>query len=71
MQCSKSDYFFRVVLVGDSAVGKTSIFTSYRKFYGDQTVPTEWFEATIDRNGKVVRLRICDTQGNSLLFFVF
>lgn len=64
MQCSKSDYFFRVVLVGDSAVGKTSIFTAYRKqFYRDQTVPTECFEATIDRNGQMVRLRICDTQG--------
>ena len=63
MACSKADFKFRVVLAGDAAIGKTSIFNTYKKLYCDENRHKEYFEAKIHRNGKLIVLNIYDTQG--------
>ena len=65
MQYTKADYCFRVVLVGDSGVGKSSIFTTYKAFYGElNNKRKDYFETKVHRQGKTVLLKILDTQGN-------
>jgi len=60
-------YLFKVVLLGDSGVGKTCILKSYTSgvFEPDfvSTIGVDFFIKEIDFNGKGVKLQIWDTAG--------
>ena len=67
MDSSEYDYLFKIVVIGDSSVGKSSICTRYTKgFYNDTFITTigvdfECHTVTVD--DKVVKLQIWDTAG--------
>lgn len=64
MQYRKADYCFRVVLVGDSGVGKSSIFTAYRNLHGERNSrQRDYFETKVCKRGSQVLLKVLDTQG--------
>lgn len=67
MQDKKPDYSFRVVLVGDSGVGKSSLFATYRNLHvvasNEKTQRADFYEARVTRHGSLVSLKIHDTQG--------
>uniref|UniRef100_A0A7S1Z1G9 Uncharacterized protein n=1 Tax=Trieres chinensis TaxID=1514140 RepID=A0A7S1Z1G9_TRICV len=61
------DYLFKVLLIGDSGVGKTSLLT---RFADDAftschlaTIGVDFKIRTIDLNGKTVKLQLWDTAG--------
>lgn len=61
------DYLFKIVLVGDSGVGKSSIVTRIAKdtFSMDtlSTIGVEFINKSFDINNKVVKAQIWDTAG--------
>lgn len=64
---SSYDYIFKVLLLGDSGVGKTSIM---RRYLDDQfrsnhvaTIGVDFRLTTIDVDGRKVKLQIWDTAG--------
>ena len=67
MDSSEYDYLFKIVVIGDSSVGKSSICTRYTKgFYNETFITTigvdfECHTVTVD--DKVVKLQIWDTAG--------
>lgn len=64
MQYTKADYCFRVVLIGDSGVGKSSIFAKYRELHGEaNNRQKDYFETNISKRGSNIRLKVLDTQG--------
>ena len=67
MDTSEYDYLFKVVVIGDSGVGKSSIFTRYTKnMYNDMFITTIGvdFEChTISLDDKIIKLQIWDTAG--------
>lgn len=60
-------YIFKIIIVGDSSVGKTSLIERYCKNqWSNQTRPTigvEFSTKTIEINGQQVKLQIWDTAG--------
>lgn len=75
MQDKKPDYSFRVVLVGDSGVGKSSLFATYRNLHvvasNEKTQRADFYEARVTRHGSLVSLKIHDTQGNDIVYILF
>ena len=64
MQYTKADYCFRVVLIGDSGVGKSSIFAKYRELHGEgNNRQKDYFETNVSKRGSKIRLKVMDTQG--------
>ena len=67
MDTSEYDYLFKVVVIGDSGVGKSSICTRYTKnMYNDMFITTIGvdFEChTISLDDKIIKLQIWDTAG--------
>lgn len=63
----KIDYVFKVVVIGDSAVGKTQILSRFAKnefcFDSKSTIGVEFQTRTVNINGKVIKAQIWDTAG--------
>ncbi|GAV88933.1 Ras domain-containing protein [Cephalotus follicularis] len=63
----KIDYVFKVVVIGDSAVGKTQILSRFTKnefcFDSKSTIGVEFQTRTITINSKVIKAQIWDTAG--------
>mmetsp|Transcript_34803 Transcript_34803/g.59809 ORF Transcript_34803/g.59809 Transcript_34803/m.59809 type:complete len:296 (+) Transcript_34803:59-946(+) len=61
------DVLFKVLLIGDSAVGKSSLVKRYTDDEYDgkfiSTIGVDFSVKTIDRNGKRVKLQVWDTAG--------
>ena len=72
----KIDYVFKVVVIGDSAVGKTQILSRFTKnefcFDSKSTIGVEFQTRTVTIKSKVIKAQIWDTAGQerlaSLLF---
>uniref|UniRef100_A0A2P2IP01 Ras-related protein RABA3 n=1 Tax=Rhizophora mucronata TaxID=61149 RepID=A0A2P2IP01_RHIMU len=63
----KVDYVFKVVVIGDSAVGKTQLLSRFTKnefcFDSKSTIGVEFQTRTVSIKGKVVKAQIWDTAG--------
>ncbi|KAF8379771.1 hypothetical protein HHK36_029220 [Tetracentron sinense] len=63
----KIDYVFKVVVIGDSAVGKTQILARFTKndfcFDSKSTIGVEFQTRTLTINSKVIKAQIWDTAG--------
>lgn len=63
----KIDYVFKVVVIGDSAVGKTQILSRFAKnefcFDSKSTIGVEFQTKTVTIDGKVIKAQIWDTAG--------
>ncbi|KAK7285755.1 hypothetical protein RJT34_20536 [Clitoria ternatea] len=63
----KIDYVFKVVVTGDSSVGKTQILSRFAKnefcFDSKSTIGVEFQTRTVIINGKVIKAQIWDTAG--------
>lgn len=70
----KIDYVFKVVVIGDSAVGKTQLLSRFTKnefcLDSKSTIGVEFQTRTVTIKGKVVKAQIWDTAGQerSLIF---
>lgn len=63
----KEDYLFKIVLIGDSAVGKSNLLARFARdeFYPNSksTIGVEFQTQKININGKEVKAQIWDTAG--------
>ena len=61
------DYLFKVLLIGDSSVGKTSVLLRYveDKFNAEfqTTIGVDFKVSTFNMNGKSIKLQLWDTAG--------
>lgn len=61
------DYSFKIVIVGDSGVGKSGIFSRFSRNYFDvdskATLGVEFFSKTIKMNNKTIKAQVWDTAG--------
>mmetsp|Transcript_67352 Transcript_67352/g.170887 ORF Transcript_67352/g.170887 Transcript_67352/m.170887 type:complete len:213 (+) Transcript_67352:105-743(+) len=61
------DYLFKVVLIGDSGVGKSNLLTRFTKdefnLESKSTIGVEFATKSIQTNGKVIKAQIWDTAG--------
>ena len=73
VQPEKIDYVFKVVVIGDSAVGKTQILSRFAKnefcFDSKSTIGVEFQTRTVTINSKVIKAQIWDTAGQERFFF--
>lgn len=69
----KIDYVFKVVVIGDSAVGKTQILSRFAKnefcFDSKSTIGVEFQTRTVTIKSKVVKAQIWDTAGQERFLF--
>merc|ERR1719453_588760 len=67
MQTNDYDYLFRIILVGDSNVGKSCLLKRFTEdvFHENQanTIGVDFGIKTIEVDGKLVKLQIWDTAG--------
>ena len=67
METESYDLLFKLILIGDSAVGKSNILLKYLKNEFDQnsraTVGVEFGTKNVLINGKKVKIQIWDTAG--------
>lgn len=67
MEEENIDYILKIVLLGDSAVGKTNLLSQYRRntFLQDSkpTIGVEFSSMDIVRNGKKIKAQFWDTAG--------
>jgi len=65
-----SDYLFKIILVGDVAVGKTNLITRYTtKAFSIESKPTlgvEFSNTLLYKDGKSIRAQIWDTSGQEI-----
>ena len=63
------DYLFKIVLIGDSGVGKSNLLSRYSKneFHlgSKATIGVELAHKMVEFGGKNIRAQIWDTAGNS------
>lgn len=61
------EYLFKVVIIGDSAVGKSNLLTRYARnefnFHSKATIGVEFQTQTMEIDGKEVKAQIWDTAG--------
>ena len=66
------DYLFKIVLIGDSAVGKSNLLARFARdeFYPNSksTIGVEFQTQKIDINGKEIKAQIWDTAGQERYF---
>eukprot|EP01125_Pyxidicula_operculata_P016591 TRINITY_DN5728_c0_g1_i2.p1 TRINITY_DN5728_c0_g1~~TRINITY_DN5728_c0_g1_i2.p1 ORF type:complete len:207 (+),score=40.46 TRINITY_DN5728_c0_g1_i2:40-660(+) len=64
---TKKEYSFKILLVGDSAVGKSAVILRFTdRKYGETFVPTigvDFRQRTIEVNGTTAKLQVWDTAG--------
>lgn len=69
---AKADYVFKVVLIGDSAVGKSQLLARFAKneFNVDSkaTIGVEFQTKSLLIDGKMVKAQIWDTAGQERFF---
>lgn len=69
----KIDYVFKVVVIGDSAVGKTQLLGRFTKdefcFDSKSTIGVEFQTRTLTIKNKVIKAQIWDTAGQERLSF--
>ena len=62
------DYLIKLIIIGESGVGKTSILTMYcDQFFTNASVNTigvDFKIKNIETNGKKIKLQVWDTTGN-------
>ena len=67
----KIDYVFKVVVIGDSAVGKSQLLSRFTKnefcFDSKSTIGVEFQTRTVTIKGKVIKAQIWDTAGQERL----
>lgn len=67
LQESRIDYVFKVVVIGDSAVGKSQILSRFTKnefcFDSKSTIGVEFQSRTVNIKSKVIKAQIWDTAG--------
>ena len=67
MSLEDYDFLMKLILIGDSAVGKSNILSKYLKYYFDPdsiaTVGFEFGTKNIEIEGKKIKLQIWDTAG--------
>lgn len=68
----KIDYVFKVVVIGDSAVGKTQILSRFTKnefcFDSKSTIGVEFQTRTVTIKGKLIKAQIWDTAGQERFY---
>lgn len=73
------DYLFKVVLIGDSGVGKSNLLSRFTRnefsLESKSTIGVEFATRSLDVDGKVIKAQIWDTAGQerlvSFLDFLF
>lgn len=71
----KIDYVFKVVLIGDSAVGKSQLLARFARnefnLESKATIGVEFQTKTLLVDNKTVKAQIWDTAGQERCIFVF
>lgn len=71
----KIDYVFKVVLIGDSAVGKSQLLARFSRnefsIESKATIGVEFQTRTLSIDNKTVKAQIWDTAGQERYSFVF
>jgi small GTP-binding protein len=61
------DYVYKVVLIGDSGVGKTNLMTQYARnefnLHSKSTIGVEFMNKTIEYDNNIIKIQIWDTAG--------
>jgi GTPase SAR1 family protein len=69
------DYLFKVVLIGDSGVGKSNLLSRFTKnefsLESKSTIGVEFATRSIHVDDKIVKAQIWDTAGQERLYFFF
>lgn len=70
------DYLFKVVLIGDSGVGKSNLLSRFTRnefsLESKSTIGVEFATRSLNVDGKVIKAQIWDTAGQERLdFFMF
>uniref|UniRef100_A0A0E0LX22 Uncharacterized protein n=1 Tax=Oryza punctata TaxID=4537 RepID=A0A0E0LX22_ORYPU len=67
------EYLFKVVIIGDSAVGKSNLLSRYARnefnLHSKATIGVEFQTQSMDIDGKDVKAQIWDTAGQERFFF--
>lgn len=67
------DYLFKVVLIGDSGVGKSNLLSRFTKnefnLESKSTIGVEFATRTLKVDGKVIKAQIWDTAGQERFVF--
>jgi GTPase SAR1 family protein len=68
------DYLFKVVLIGDSGVGKSNLLSRFTKnefnLESKSTIGVEFATRTLNVDGKVIKAQIWDTAGQERFLFL-
>lgn len=69
------DYLFKVVLIGDSGVGKSNLLSRFTKnefnLESKSTIGVEFATRTLNVDGKVIKAQIWDTAGQERWYLLF
>ena len=69
------DYLFKVVLIGDSGVGKSNLLSRFTKnefnLESKSTIGVEFATRTLKVDEKVIKAQIWDTAGQERFLFFF
>ncbi|KAL5989727.1 Ras-related protein ric2 [Asimina triloba] len=66
------DYLFKVVLIGDSGVGKSNLLSRFTRnefsLESKSTIGVEFATRSLNVDGKVIKAQIWDTAGQESIF---
>lgn len=69
------DYLFKVVLIGDSGVGKSNLLSRFTRnefsLESKSTIGVEFATRSLTVDGKVIKAQIWDTAGQERCAFLF